>query len=189
MTGNVGNIGDSERDSALEALGVHFAEGRLQLDEYERRTDQALYAETYDELDRVFMDLPLPRYDSVIEPYRQDQAPNAAPKATGHTWTRTTTPPTGKTRVWKRPFGMGKGQAIFIGWLVTFALIALYAIGFVSAAALTGSETVAIIGVFTLAGASLITLAVMLINTILIATSYDPDAQDPAPNHDRDYPY
>lgn len=189
MTGNVGKIGDKERDSAVEALGVHFAEGRLQLDDYERRTDQALYAETYDDLDRVFMDLPLPRYDSVIQPYQQAQAPTSTESRSKRTWTRTATPPAGKTRIWKRPFGMGKGTAIFIGWMITIAVIALFSIGFVSTVAITGSETVAVFGVFTLAGAALIAIAVMIINTILIATSYDPDAQGTFPDQEKDYPY
>ena len=114
MTVNHGKIGDTERDRAVEALGVHFAQGRLQLDEYERRTDQALYAETLDELDQVFIDLPLPRYDSVIEPYRRAQVPTSVPTTSNHTWTRTTTPPSGKTRIWKRPW-MSKIQAISVG--------------------------------------------------------------------------
>lgn len=176
MKGNDRKISDSERDSALEALGVHFAQGRLQLDEYERRSDQAVYAETYDELDRVFVDLPLPRYDSVIEPYPQPQVPQTPPKVTRQTWKKTSTPPSGKTRVWKRPFGMSKAQAILIGWLLTFVLIALYGIGFVTVTAVTGSETAAVMGVFGVAGASVITLVLMTIITILISTSYDPDA-------------
>lgn len=189
MTVNHGKIGDTERDRAVEALGVHFAQGRLQLDEYERRTDQALYAETLDELDQVFIDLPLPRYDSVMEPYRRAQAPTSVPTTSNHTWTRTTTPPSGKTRIWKRPYGMSKIQAISVGWLLTAVLIMLYGIGFVTVVAMTGSETAAIIGLFSTAGLTVITVAVMVINTILIATSYDPDAHPDDVKGDHDYPY
>lgn len=77
-------IGDKERDAAVQALGVHFAQGRLQLDEYERRSDQALYSETFAELDEVFADLPLPRYDSAIEPYQPPTPPNTSTGQTNH---------------------------------------------------------------------------------------------------------
>lgn len=188
MTANQQHITDNERDSALEALGVHFAQGRLQLDEFEHRSDQALYAKTYTELDQVFADLPLPGYDSAIEPYRQAQAPKVTQQPAAQPW-RSHPAPTGKTRVWKRPFGLSKKQAILIGWLITGALISLYGIGFVSTVAITESEAIALSGLFGAAGLSVITLVVMLINTILISTSYDPDADAAAPDGDNPYPY
>lgn len=103
-------------------------------------------------------------------------------------WQPRKTPPTGKTRIWKRPFGMSKGVAIFIGWMLTFALVALYGIAFVSVAALSGSEALAVSGVFGVAGATVITFLAMVIITILIATSYDPDAQI-NPHGGEPYPY
>jgi hypothetical protein len=51
-------IGNSEREAAVRALGEHFAEGRLEPDEYEERAAAAYAARTADELVPLFKDLP-----------------------------------------------------------------------------------------------------------------------------------
>jgi len=53
-------IGDVERDSAIGALGDHFAAGRIDQDEFGSRTDAALAAKTRSDLVRLFSDLPQP---------------------------------------------------------------------------------------------------------------------------------
>jgi hypothetical protein len=54
--------GDAERQEALTRLGDHFAEGRLDKEEFDERSTQALGAVYLDELDALFVDLP-PRPD------------------------------------------------------------------------------------------------------------------------------
>lgn len=51
-------IGDAERNDALEVLGEHFAEGRLDREEYDERCQQALAARTASDLTPLFTDLP-----------------------------------------------------------------------------------------------------------------------------------
>lgn len=53
-------IGDTERNSAVEALGEHMSTGRLDLDEYGTRSAQANAARTVGELQTLFADLPAP---------------------------------------------------------------------------------------------------------------------------------
>ena len=50
--------GDVDRDAAAAALGEHFAQGRLTLDELNTRLDAALTARTHGELARAARDLP-----------------------------------------------------------------------------------------------------------------------------------
>lgn len=51
-------IGDAEREVAAAALGEHFAQGRLTLDEHAERLDQVWAARTRGDLEPVFRDLP-----------------------------------------------------------------------------------------------------------------------------------
>ena len=51
-------VGDADRDAAAEALGEHFAQGRLTLDELNARLDATLAATTYRELSEAVQDLP-----------------------------------------------------------------------------------------------------------------------------------
>ena len=53
-------IGDAERESAVVALGEHFAAGRLDKDEFDERTAAALTATTQSALGPLFVDLPAP---------------------------------------------------------------------------------------------------------------------------------
>lgn len=93
MSNNPARIGDNERSEALKALGVHYAEGRLRLEEFEQRSEEALQAYTVDELDQVFADLPLPNYESAIEPYQ----PPASPAVKQRQWAQRTDPSTNRS--------------------------------------------------------------------------------------------
>jgi hypothetical protein len=53
-------VGDAERDSAAQALGEHFAAGRLTHDEFDERSTRAWSARTAGELAALFTDLPRP---------------------------------------------------------------------------------------------------------------------------------
>jgi hypothetical protein len=53
-------IGTEEREDAMRVLGEHFAAGRLPMDEYEQRVDDALGARTRADLRSLFRDLPAP---------------------------------------------------------------------------------------------------------------------------------
>ena len=50
--------GDADRDAAAAALGEHFAQGRLTLEELNARLDAALTATTHGELSEAARDLP-----------------------------------------------------------------------------------------------------------------------------------
>ncbi len=51
-------VGDADRDAAAAALGEHFAQGRLTLDELDARLDATLTATTHGELFQAARDLP-----------------------------------------------------------------------------------------------------------------------------------
>ena len=51
-------VGDADRDAAAAALGEHFAQGRLALDELDARLDATLTATTHGELSQAARDLP-----------------------------------------------------------------------------------------------------------------------------------
>lgn len=51
-------VGDNERSAALDRLGTLFADGYLDVGEFEERTGQAAVARTRGELDLLFDDLP-----------------------------------------------------------------------------------------------------------------------------------
>jgi hypothetical protein len=69
-------IGNDEREAAVRALGEHFAQGRLDPEEYEERASAGYAARTADDLDRLFDDLPRP-----AAPHATVQRPVAAPIA------------------------------------------------------------------------------------------------------------
>jgi hypothetical protein len=54
-------IGDTERESAVTALGEHMSAGRLDVEEYGDRTARVTIAKTRRELVALFDDLPAPR--------------------------------------------------------------------------------------------------------------------------------
>lgn len=53
-------IGDADRAGAVEALGEHFATGRLTHEEYDERATRALQARTAADVAPLFTDLPAP---------------------------------------------------------------------------------------------------------------------------------
>lgn len=59
-------IGTDERQHAVDALGDHFAKGRLDPDEFEMRTTAAYSARTSGELEALFRDLPRPPLPAVV---------------------------------------------------------------------------------------------------------------------------
>jgi hypothetical protein len=70
-------IGDTERESALTALGDHMSAGRLDINEYGDRTARVAAAKTRGELLEVFGDLPQPH------PKFGVASPASGPAATG----------------------------------------------------------------------------------------------------------
>lgn len=61
-------ISDGDRDAAVQALGEHYAIGRLDKAEYDERVDLAWAARTNLELPPLFKDLPLP-HGNVVAPH------------------------------------------------------------------------------------------------------------------------
>jgi len=53
-------VGDTERNSALEALGEHLSAGRLDIEEYGERSAKVTVARTTADLAALFTDLPAP---------------------------------------------------------------------------------------------------------------------------------
>ena len=62
-------IGDAERDDAVNLLSEHHSEGRLGVDEFNERMEQALSARTMSELRRLFDDLPGRRPGELLQPF------------------------------------------------------------------------------------------------------------------------
>jgi len=63
-------IGDAEREQATNLLAQHYADGRLEHEEYDERLDAIWTARTRQDLDLIFTDLP-PR----VVPVRRSAAP------------------------------------------------------------------------------------------------------------------
>ena len=65
-------LSDEERSRAMNALGTHFADGRLTLVEYEERVQKVAEAVTDDQVAKLFQDLPEESFTaSEIEEYRK----------------------------------------------------------------------------------------------------------------------
>lgn len=69
-------LSDNERMTALQALGTHFADGRLDISEFNERTEKAAVARTRGELRPLFDDLPggLPLDSNTPVPVQEDPA-------------------------------------------------------------------------------------------------------------------
>ena len=63
--------GDADRDAAAAALGEHFAQGRLTLDELDVRLDATLTATMHGELSQAAWDLP----DLTVQPATNNETP------------------------------------------------------------------------------------------------------------------
>ena len=75
-------IGNAEREQAVAALGDHFAQGRLNPEEFEERMTAAYAARTAHDLDRLFEDLPPASGPHPTGPFPPAQFP-PAPFPTG----------------------------------------------------------------------------------------------------------
>ena len=51
-------VGDAEREAVAAELREHYAQGRLSLDDFQRRLDASFVAETRSDLDQLISDLP-----------------------------------------------------------------------------------------------------------------------------------
>jgi hypothetical protein len=74
-------IGDSERETAMSALGEHMSSGRLDVDEYGDRVARVTAAKTRGELTALFTDLPAPHpvFGQIRRPEITPVPPAAAP--------------------------------------------------------------------------------------------------------------
>lgn len=61
-------IGNAEREAAVRALGEHYAQGRLDHEEYDERTTAAYAARTSDDLVPLFEDLPRDEQTTAVLP-------------------------------------------------------------------------------------------------------------------------
>jgi hypothetical protein len=64
-------VGDRERQAVIDQLRAHLGDGRLELDEFEDRTAQALAARTVADLVPLTADLPVVRTSTKGPPVRQ----------------------------------------------------------------------------------------------------------------------
>lgn len=65
-------IGDIERSQALDRLGPYFADGYLDIDEFDTRTGAAVIARTAGEIDVLFTDLPEQQASTAVTPVQDD---------------------------------------------------------------------------------------------------------------------
>ena len=94
--------GDADRDAAAAALGEHFAQGRLTLDELDARLDATLTATTHGELSQAARDLPdltvlparvsFPRGKRARPGYKPGPAPGQGAWPHRRGWTRGRSP-------------------------------------------------------------------------------------------------
>lgn len=80
MSGSELRIGDQERESAVNALGEHYAAGRLTKEEYDERAAVAYAAKTESSLRPLFADLPGPHPFAVTS---RPGGPQRAPSGPG----------------------------------------------------------------------------------------------------------
>jgi hypothetical protein len=68
-------IGDAERDEVLNALQEHLAAGRLDVDEYEQRTERVVAARYAEDLEALLEDLPPTNAQQQREQQRATRTP------------------------------------------------------------------------------------------------------------------
>lgn len=139
-------IGNAEREAAVRELGEHFAEGRLDPEEYEQRTSAAYAARTTDDLAPLFKDLPPAgeRATVAVPPYptaayqapaypataasRDLDAPYGREPATGIPYSERYKLIAGVLQI-VLPFGVGRFYTGHIGMGVAQLLVSLTAVG------------------------------------------------------------
>ncbi len=108
-------ISDTDRHRAVEALGVHFTQGRLDMDEYESRSESAMGSVTSAQLETLFMDLPLPHYNRGLAVRRES---SYSPVTPDEGWVVKELDP------WDTPIGQSPltlRKVRKIGWVLAFA--------------------------------------------------------------------
>jgi hypothetical protein len=136
-------IGNAEREAAVRALGEHYAQGRLDQQEYEERTSAAYAARTSDDLAPLFEDLPghdeqttavLPAPPTVAAPVprspRDPAAPYGRDPATGMPYSDRYKVVAGVLQL-LLPFGIGRFYSGHIGIAVAQLLLSFIGIGMI----------------------------------------------------------
>lgn len=115
MSSNRGTrASDADREGIAAALGGHYAAGRLTLEEFQERLDQAYAAKTLGELDNLMTDLP--RTDlSHLAGQRAGNPPLPERRAPGMVQAHADSHPA----VWQ--FWLGVTVATFVIWLISGA--------------------------------------------------------------------
>jgi hypothetical protein len=86
-------LSDAERETASQALGEHFAQGRLDTDEHHERHERIWSAKTRGEIPPIFADLPggsplaaRPRPSAAAPPWTAPRAPYPPRRRSGIPW-------------------------------------------------------------------------------------------------------
>ncbi len=113
---------DADRDRAAAALGEHLAAGRLTIEEFDERLDQAYAAKTLDELRSLMTDLPAIDLDQVPEASLRRSATSPSPaqrRAPGSVQARQDRFPP----AWRSAWGswLGISLFLFVIWLASGA--------------------------------------------------------------------
>lgn len=96
-------IGDKEREGAVNALGEHYAAGRLSKEEYDERAALAYTAKTESSLRPLFTDLPGPHPYAVASSSAGRAGPRSRPAGPG-SWASGPGPSAGPQRGFRMPF-------------------------------------------------------------------------------------
>jgi Domain of unknown function (DUF1707)/TM2 domain len=128
-------IGNDERQSAAHALGDHYAQGRLDTDEYEHRVSAAFVARTRADLDVLFADLPRPV--AAMAPLPVPMAPMVDPGAPYGRDPHTGLPYSDRSKIIAGvlqvllPFGVGRFYSGHLGIGVAQLLLSFVFVGLV----------------------------------------------------------
>jgi uncharacterized membrane protein len=105
---------DADRDRSADALSEHYAAGRLTLEEYHERLDQAYAAKTLGDLDDLMTDLP------GTDPGQLPSQRVGHPPLPGRSTQGTVRVPDGRHPV-VSPFWLGVAVGAFVAWLISGA--------------------------------------------------------------------
>ena len=79
-------ITDGDREAAVQALGEHYATGRLDKAEYDERAERAWVARTDHDVTALFADLPAPHGNVVAGVVAPSVVSSATRRALHHGW-------------------------------------------------------------------------------------------------------